>query len=599
MLEQYNVEIFEHLSDAVLFIDSEKTKIIYGNVMANSLLGIDDGTIGSIDLEQVFLGIKDYDMQNKVVIQELETEGTCVLEHIEVKAVSGTTYDATIVVGYVNPEKSIVYLILKNMDDKTKLLNALVAEQSFFEAVQSFSSDLIFRVNLSTKEVQYIGRSRETFNVPPQIENYPESIISMGVICEGDVDIFRQMAARMYAGQDGEEYFRALDKYNIMNWYRTEYIICRNIDGIPVEAIGKITNAQQQMELEQRLQIDSLTGCLTKAAFERLTADLLVEGTHHTLFIIDIDNFKTVNDNLGHQFGDVVLHEIGSYLNGAFRKDDYVGRIGGDEFMVCLKDVEDNYTIVKKAQQVLKLLDKKYAGKSKIFPVTGSIGIAKFPEDGNDFQTIYNHADIALYECKHKGKNNYKFFNTNYLKGTMINSSPFDMAMKSLSQHFDMELVTDVFYMLYASVDPTSAMQKVVERLGEGFAASRCYIVELNTESAEYYNSYEWCAQGVEQKQESLQEISVEFVNFFSKLANADGIFYCNDMETFADEKIIDFMNLQKVESFLHAYIKQDDNVMFMVGFDDCRTSRKWSPIIISTLLFASKMMAQFLELQK
>ncbi|WP_242984556.1 GGDEF domain-containing protein [Clostridium sp. chh4-2] len=133
----------------------------------------------------------------------------------------------------------------------------------------------------------------------------------------------------------------------------------------------------------------------------------------YAFFIVDIDNFKRVNDTYGHASGDFVIAEFARNLKDHFREDDIVGRIGGDEFAVFLK-IPNREWLEKKAQQMAAGLRQNVKTDSGVCSVSASIGIAVYPEMGTDFVTLYKNADLALYYTKKNGKNGYTIFRKEY-----------------------------------------------------------------------------------------------------------------------------------------------------------------------------------------
>ncbi len=148
-------------------------------------------------------------------------------------------------------------------------------------------------------------------------------------------------------------------------------------------------------DLQEKADNDQLTGLKNKIATEREIKEYMAEypDSIGMLFLVDIDNFKKINDTMGHAFGDEVLREIGRNIGVNFRVSDVIGRIGGDEFM--------ELTYVFMHFQV---------GYYVKYSVTASIGAAVFPAHWTDFESLYKSADAAVYKSKKRGKNQLSFF---------------------------------------------------------------------------------------------------------------------------------------------------------------------------------------------
>ncbi|MBQ8012320.1 MAG: GGDEF domain-containing protein [Oscillospiraceae bacterium] len=171
--------------------------------------------------------------------------------------------------------------------------------------------------------------------------------------------------------------------------------------------------------LDKEAHIDQLTGVLNKRSFEE-SADrafnLDNSPEKYALILIDVDNFKGVNDTLGHMYGDRVLAGIGDILHEVFRADDFLGRLGGDEFCVLLylpnSATSANLTeyTSEKCRQLCEAFRNNYTGDDGKYKVSASIGVAFFPTHGTTFTKLYQCADKALYESKRKGKDTYTIY---------------------------------------------------------------------------------------------------------------------------------------------------------------------------------------------
>ena len=132
--------------------------------------------------------------------------------------------------------------------------------------------------------------------------------------------------------------------------------------------------------------------------------------------MVDLDNFKNVNDTLGHKYGDKAIADTGAELTKVFKNQALIGRLGGDEFAVCSSyDAFDEESlkkyIIKKAEQIKEANRRSYTDGANVVNITSSIVISVAPVDGTDFETVYKKADSALYQSKKTGKDRYTLFN--------------------------------------------------------------------------------------------------------------------------------------------------------------------------------------------
>lgn len=183
--------------------------------------------------------------------------------------------------------------------------------------------------------------------------------------------------------------------------------------------IGNNLNAAVlgQKELRYLAYHDRLTGLKNRTAFQDQLEQIQNESERYedqrqlAILFCDLDNFQFVNEELGHETGDLLLKEVGDRLKQCIRKSDYVYRIDGDEFAVIVQNVEDEFGAGKIVEKINKYLSKPYQfNGNRIDSITTSMGIVLFPKDGKDLQLLVQNAETALYSAKRSGKNTFHFF---------------------------------------------------------------------------------------------------------------------------------------------------------------------------------------------
>lgn len=163
-------------------------------------------------------------------------------------------------------------------------------------------------------------------------------------------------------------------------------------------------------EIKSKSHQDALTGLWNRAHTENAVNELIAEGTKGALFMIDMDNFKAINDNYGHIEGDNTLKMFADTMRSFSSEGDVLCRIGGDEFVMFVKGAYSKTELGNLARDIISDLCYKIEQKKFETNTSVSIGIAQIPEDGNEFATAYNAADKALYYVKQNGKNSFHFF---------------------------------------------------------------------------------------------------------------------------------------------------------------------------------------------
>ena len=200
----------------------------------------------------------------------------------------------------------------------------------------------------------------------------------------------------------------ALQPYRFFTTYEVFFIIgfCILVVILFVCILKK--NSQKNRELLKASQMDALTGLYNKKVTEERINEVLLEQPEamHAFLILDLDRFKEVNDGYGHAAGDAVLREFAGLLRNYFRENDVIGRIGGDEFVVLMKNVDSKDSVRNRTGSLVqKIGELEFSDMPE--HITSSIGIAFAPKQGDCYMDLYKAADGALYETKRRGRNGY------------------------------------------------------------------------------------------------------------------------------------------------------------------------------------------------
>lgn len=288
-------------------------------------------------------------------------------------------------------------------------------EQSKYDLLARFSDTILFDYDYGTDMLEFTPNICTHFLIDdPKIQNPAEALSIKKIVHPADrkrfIDIFSRPAAENINETLSEELrFKGIDTQ--YHWLLLQYQTVQLEKGI-LSTVGKMIDISAQKNKEedllQKSSIDATTGILNKITMERKLRKTLSEETQGFLFMLDLDNFKTVNDQLGHPAGDRLLAQIGLILREIFRRGDLIGRIGGDEFMVFMENTCEQSAACAKADKLCQRIAAIPLDKG--IRVTASIGIVQFPNDAKCYETLYNAADKAMYKAKHSGKNNYCFY---------------------------------------------------------------------------------------------------------------------------------------------------------------------------------------------
>jgi diguanylate cyclase (GGDEF)-like protein len=338
----------------------------------------------------------------------------------------------TIAVVRNNTHEKAIRNLLSQFGVKARFLE-VANYGAVFEAIQSGQADAgaVGRFFGISREDEYSVKSTQLLFNPIEVR----FAATKGQHKQLLADLDRHMTA-MKADRHSV-YYRALDgwlgitqKRALPNWLRLLFVIGGSIllvvAGIALalrlQVNSRTLHLQQEIaerkryeaELEYQATYDSLTGLPNRMLLtDRIDQTMIQARRHGTvvpLILIDLDNFKIVNDTLGHDAGDDLLKQVSKRLLGAVRDSDTVARLGGDEFVVLPTDLvnaEDSITV---AEKIMAAFAVPFNLGEREYFVTLSMGIAMFPQDGTTVEELMKYADAAMYHAKEQGKNNFQFF---------------------------------------------------------------------------------------------------------------------------------------------------------------------------------------------
>lgn len=231
-------------------------------------------------------------------------------------------------------------------------------------------------------------------------------------------DAFDSLNRRALQGESGVLEFTLTGCHGRVRWLDTHAAPLRNSDG-DITAVLSVTRDITQLKLQQRrlqqlAHHDNLTGLPNRVLLaERMTQAVALarrQGTGFAVCYLDLDGFKQINDRLGHEAGDQVLKVISERLTGTLREVDTVSRLGGDEFVLLLNGICTAEDAEVTLERVLEQAATGVFVQQQDCRVSASLGIALYPDDGADPETLMRHSDQAMYAAKQKGKNRYCFY---------------------------------------------------------------------------------------------------------------------------------------------------------------------------------------------
>ena len=392
-LANENIEITE-ISDGYLAL-LECTRAEFSTFYKNCFIN----TVYAADRERVMLALQDTEGM-------LKNGGMIALEY-RIVTPKGNTRWVTDGGRLVTDKegRSVFYCVVLDNSAARASAEALSLSEERYRIVTEIADEYLFDWNIISDEAYFSNAYNRRFGRKRFFE----------VIISEDIPKYKRWIKHLStcnAEQRSTE-VRMHDASGTLIWASLQAAFVKDNSGQQCRLVGCLRDITKQVEERDRLveeaQTDSLTRLYSKGTTNRLITEALAKAgknSYGAVFVCDIDNFKTINDTLGHLAGDSLLTECAERLRGIFRSTDIVGRIGGDEFMVMMRNAANEEAVVAKARETVKAFRMSYGPLS----VTASIGIAVYTQDGDTLEELYKAADTALYCAKQKGKNGWVIY---------------------------------------------------------------------------------------------------------------------------------------------------------------------------------------------
>lgn len=499
--------------------------------------------------------------------------------------------------------ETLLYAAVSDITERIESRRRAAVQQQMYQVLLEETGTIVFNYDLERDSLSYMRHSYDSGNefvTVEQISEYPDrfTLIQQGFRA-GFVSLLKALGKK--AGS--QEIPVKIDVDGYPRRYKAFLKSVCDAEGGVFEIIGKIEDVDDEMarleSIQAKAMYDSLcTNIFNKATTEELIKAELERSTGGALLMIDVDDFKSINDSLGHMFGDEFLKKFAATVKSTFRDTDIVGRYGGDEFFVFMPHGTAALAD-KKGEQVLQRI------KEIEVPMEGgvksSIGVAAVNPDNRSYRQLLKQADSALYQAKNNGKNcvvlfdQYSMQEGTYRTEEAVKQGRTNVVLSS-NPEGAASMIMRVFSTLYTSVNIDEGINQMLEFVGKTYDVSRMYIFEDTEDGLYCCNTFEWCNEGVESEIDNLRMVSYEedLGGNYRENMNDDGIFYCHDISELS-EKQHKILAEQGIKSVLQCSIFDDGKFKGFVGFDECRSNRFWTQEQIDSLVFLSKVLSIFL----
>ncbi|MEG0629384.1 MAG: diguanylate cyclase [Christensenellaceae bacterium] len=487
-------------------------------------------------------------------------------------------------------------------DTQRKLIEQkLLVSEERYRIIAEKTDNIIFEYDIDAKSVYCTNNFYDRFDSSYHKDNKVDIQKITEMICEEDVPSAKEFYKKLSEYKiSAQVQLRMKNNKGVYVWYEVFANIIKDEHGIPTRIVGLMQDIQEQKEkeflLEQKAQKDVLTGLYNKGATQALIEDFLNNDQNkdalHAFMIIDIDNFKSINDNMGHIFGDMVLSELAQKLNALFRNQDIIGRIGGDEFSVFLKNMKDEELAVIKAQEICQSLENSYRVENRKYRISASVGIAIYKKHGTTFEELYKNADTALYNAKETGKNKHAVYTSEMVIGGTSNAVEAEVIQSEIT--FEDNIGDYVFKILHDSKNIGTAIHAMLSLVGKHYGISRVYIAEIDLITEDYVYTYEWCGKNVRYMTENFKKYPLPGIRGYLSCFDKNGIYCCEEVQnaypSLKEQKIA-----QGVASFLQYKIEDNGEIKGILGFDQNNPDKKFRVHEMKALANIAQILGLFL----
>lgn len=486
-----------------------------------------------------------------------------------------------------------LHCIFHDISREKRAQEQLEINEKRYDIILSHIQDIIFDLDCTTYSIYYSPNFKKKFGYEIPSQGFPDSMFSTDIIYEEDKPVLREHFQSLLKGQtDMECEYRIKSCDGSYIWVDVHATALRGAEGGLVKILGIISDIDQRkreiIKAQKEATSDPLTGLLNRReCISQIEAYMSSCHNPAAFMLIDVDNFKNINDTYGHLYGDSVLNEFANSLRTIFRRDDMIARIGGDEFVVFMTNVETGSIIEDKVKRI-EAVSKTFAVKDGAAKSGCSIGISFYPGHGSDFRSLFAKADAAMYHVKKQGKGWFCIYGEDMAKTETADS---DTPSRVMKKSFHDHIIEHVVRIFLENQDTGTAISILMNLVSRVFHADRIFIFERD-DGRKLVNTYRFNSEEVTGWEDTSEYGAGQEIDGLPLRENLSVYLNTDQIE---DPALRQWFADHGAMAAITCCMKADEEFSTVIIYEDCRGTRIASGEEQYTLLMISRIIHLFL----
>lgn len=480
---------------------------------------------------------------------------------------------------------------------------ALSISERRYNAILKQAENVIYEWDCATGAIYWSPNYAKSFGYSPPATGFPQCMLEQKLVHPEDAASFAAQFAEMRRGEpESTREYRLRTSDGKYLWRRVSAVAIADTDGKMSKVIGMLSdiNAQKQqiLRVQEKADRDALTGLFNRGAIEtRVGRYMQTLSTPAALMVIDVDNFKGVNDTFGHIYGDAVLSDMAYNLQALCASDDLAGRMGGDEFIYFMTGLGAREEAETRAAEIGRVFLRSFEINGLQYETSGSIGLAFYPQDGTQFWELFEKADLAAYHSKRNGKNRYTVYDASLVQTDHIPQQHLqeDESIARAQKTFHDNVIEYLFRIFSDNRDINRAIPILLDLMGKIFGQSRAGVFERSAARDTWVNTFSWSDASIPPPPAETGVDTSGKLPLGEETFDEQGLLVCADVRTLSDSDAKDWFTRRGTASFVLCSIEDDGQVAAVISFEDCVRARRVTSEERSAMALVAQTISLFL----